>query len=242
MGNPTPAPAPDPNSPPAPNPTETPSPAPATETPIAPREGSPLGAEPEPKPEGEKPESEEKPEGEKPEGEGGEGKLSPEAIKEGIELPEGVAADDALLGEFATYAAEAGFTLEQSKSLASMYFKAQEGLIQQLADANQKAWDSTIDGWKSEIDADPVIGSGNQEDVKLVLGRMMDEYGTKEARHAFEVTGAGWNPAIIRMIHKMGLALSEGQPVVAPGPTKQSPKTLGQALYPDGGGGPQPAT
>jgi len=225
---------------------ETPQTTPTTETPpatpegaVAPREGSPLGpSTEEPKPEGEaKPEGEET-EGEKPEGDA-EGKLTPEDIKNSIELPEGVSADDELLGKFADFASQAGLTAEQSKGLASMYFEAQEGLINQLAQANQKAWDTVIDGWKAQIDADPVIGSGNQEAAKLVIGKALDEFGSPEARQAFEQTGAGWNPAIIRMIHKMGLALQEGQPVVAPAPVRQAAKTLGQALYPDGGQGPQ---
>jgi hypothetical protein len=124
-----------------------------------------------------------------------------------------------------------------------MYFEAQEGLIQQLATANQKAWDTTIDTWKAEIEADPVIGGDKSKAAQETLGKALDEYGSPEARRAFEVTAAGWNPHIIRFVHKMAQALSEGGIVVAPGPAKQSPKTLGQALYPDGGVGiPQPTS
>jgi hypothetical protein len=201
-----------------------------------PREGSPIataGAGDQSQPEGEEPEGGDEPEGD----EGGEpAKLTADDVKKAIELPEGVSADDALLGKFADYAAEAGLSAEQSKALASMYFEAQESLIQQLAQANQQGWDATIDAWKAEIDSDPVIGSGHQQEAMKVIGQMLDEYGTPEARRAFEVTGAGWNPHIARMIYKMGLALSEGGVHPAPAPTKEAPKTLANILYPNGGG------
>lgn len=120
-----------------------------------------------------------------------------------------------------------------------MYFDGMESLVTQLAQANQKAWDTTIDTWKAEIEADPVIGGDKSKDVQTTLGKVLDEYGTPDARRAFEVTGAGWNPHVIRFIHKMALALTEGSPVPAPNPAPKGPKTLGVALY---GEQPQPAT
>lgn len=221
---------------------ESPAPAkPEVAATTPPREGSPLGTAGavDPVPEGEKPEGDPKPEGEKPEGEA-KAALTAEDIKKTITLPEGVTADEGLMGEFSTFAAEAKLTTEQAQGLAGMYFKAQETLVSQLAAANQKAWDTTIDTWKSEIETDPVIGGDKSKAVQEVLGKVLDEYGTKEARQAFEVTAAGWNPHIIKFIHKMALALTEGAPVLAPGPAKQGPKSMASILYPDGGGTPQP--
>jgi hypothetical protein len=144
------------------------------------------------------------------------------------------------MGKFSTFAAEAKLTQEQAQSLADIYFEGQESLVNQLATANQKAWDTTIDTWKAEIDTDPVIGGDKSKAAMEVIGKVLDEYGTADARRAFEVTGAGWNPHIARFMHKMALALTEGSPVIAPGPAKTGPKTLGDALY-DGKYQDQPA-
>lgn len=232
--------------------TETPPAATATDAgPTPPREGSPLAtAGAGDKPEGEvpPPAEEEKPDGEKPDGEKVEEKseekgepLTAEAISAAITLPEGAEADKGLMDKFSTFAADAKLTQEQAQSLADIYFEGQESLVNQLASVNQKAWDTTIDGWKAELEADPVIGGDKSPAAMEVIGKVLDEYGTPEARRAFEVTGAGWNPHIARFMHKMALALTEGGPVIAPSPTKAMPKTLGSALY-DGKYQDQPAS
>lgn len=141
--------------------------------------------------------------------------------------------DTGLMEKFSTLAEQAKFSKEQAQSLADLYSEAQRTYAETFASAQQKAWDGVIDKWKADIQSDPDIGGDKSEGVQTTIGRALDEYGSTEARLAFEVTAAGWNPAIIKFVWKMAQALEEGSPVPGFSPARQGPKTLGQSLYGD---------
>lgn len=180
------------------------------------------------------PEGQTQPEGQKPEGEeGAPAALTAADYAAAIKLPEGMEVDTGLMEKFSTLAEQAKFSKEQAQSLADLYSEAQKTYVDSVAKAQQKAWDTVIDKWKGDIQADPDIGGDKSETVQTTIGRALDEYGSDEARVAFEVTAAGWNPAIIKFVWKMAQALEEGAPVPAFTPVRQGPKTLGQAIYGD---------
>jgi hypothetical protein len=225
---------------------ETPTPAAATtpETPavpsttptsdatfVAPAEGSPLATA-----KAAEPGSEASPPaepGEKSaEGEAEPPALPPSADDYKIEFPEGTDVDAELLGKFTAFAFESKLTNEQAQGLANLYQEGITKAAESLATATQAAWTKTIDTWKGEIAADTEIGSGNEQAVQAALGAALDEFGTPETRAAFELTGSGWNPHIIKFVYNMAKALTEGQPVTTGNPAgKAGPRTLGNALY-----------
>jgi hypothetical protein len=199
----------------------------------APREGSPLGTAR--APEGEAPQPDKKPNGQAPEGETEAGAETPlptaAELAEAVKLPEGMEVDTGLMEKFSTLAAKEGLNTEQAQSLADLYTEAQKSYAESVATAQQKAWDQVIDKWKADISSDPDIGGDKSDGVQTSIGRALDEYGSDEARVAFEVTAAGWNPAIIKFIWKMAAALEEGSPVPGFNPARQGPKSIGQILY-----------
>lgn len=147
-------------------------------------------------------------------------------------LPEGVSVDETILGEFKNVAADWKLDNAKAQSLVDMQLRATEVAVNATAEAIKTQWKTTIDTWKGEIDSDPVLGGSNKDKVLTTLGRALDEYGDKSTREAFDLTGAGWNPAILRFVHKMAAALSEGSPVPAGTPAVRKPTTLGTSLYP----------
>ena len=200
-----------------------------------PRAGSPLGtaAAAPPSAEG----GTVSPEGEKPpeaaEGETPPAPVTAEDWTKVLKLPEGVETDQGLLGKFTEFAATAKLVPEQAQGLVDMYFEGQKTIAERLGTEQQKAWDTVIDTWKAEIESDPVIGGSKKDRAQEVIGEALDAYGNQRTRDAFEATAAGWNPDIIRFVHKMALALSEGRPVVAGNPAPKGPKTLGNSIYGD---------
>jgi hypothetical protein len=133
--------------------------------------------------------------------------------------------------KFSTFAEKEGWNTEQAQGLVDLYSEASKAYVESVGAAQQKAWDQVIDKWKGDIASDPDLGGDKTEAVQTTIGRALDEYGSDEARVAFEVTAAGWNPAIIKFVWKMAQALEEGAPVPGLGAMRGGPKTMGQILY-----------
>lgn len=148
-----------------------------------------------------------------------------------IKVPEGVEVDNAVLDEVRALAEKAGLNSEQVQPLVDLHFKQLEAQANELAAAGQKAWDDTISGWKDAISKDPDIGGDKSEAVQSVIGKALDQYGSAEARDAFDLTGAGWNPAIVKFVHNMAKALNEGTQVTPKDAAPKKPASYAEALY-----------
>lgn len=136
-------------------------------------------------------------------------------------VPPTIAPDEKGMGLFKDTAAKAGLSQEQAQSILDVYTSQMEAI--------QATHTEMINGWKAEIQADPVLSK--TAEVTTTFGRALDQYGTPEVRAAFDLTGAGWNPHILRFIHKMASALNEGSPVLSGTPAPTKPATLGGRLY-----------
>ncbi len=138
--------------------------------------------------------------------------------------PPGVELDETAMSEFKSFAKEQDLTQEQAQKLlefGSEKIKAQlEGPV--------KVWNEMQEKWKAEVKADPEIGGTKYEEsvknASLVFQpgeanpfvKTADE--AKALREALNTTGAGNNPAMVKLFVKMGQLLSEpgsltGKPV-----------------------------
>jgi hypothetical protein len=122
---------------------------------------------------------------------------------------------------------------EAAQSFMDMHVAELSKAAEAFAKSQADAWAETQKAWTEEIKADKVLGGSNTPAVTAALGRALDEYGTPEARQAFDLTGAGNNPAIVRMFYAMATALSEGQPHPAAGPSSQRGRNAADTLYPN---------
>lgn len=226
---PTPAPAPAPTDPSplggAPAPAE-PAAEPVVEEPKAPTD--PLYKEPE-----EEPAADEPKEPKDPAAEPVAKVINPAVDYKDLALPEGFEPDEAQLTTFKTLAAKAGVPAEGAQELLTLGAQQVKAAVEKASTDATKLWDDTITQWKADVAADPDIGGAKFKPALETIGRALDEYGSLEARQAFDVTGAGWNPAIVKFVHKMAAALSEGKPLPAPKPAPKSGTTIGNTLYPD---------
>lgn len=253
----SPAPAPAVEAP-APAPVETP--APAVEAPVttpaqapeAPKSAvTPLGGLPEPvvAPAAEGATSETKA-GEKPAEEAvkkEEGSQSAEPAQlptfEPFNLPEGIVPDadgfgnlTKMLGEFENLTkADHAEVQKFGQGLVDRHVGQLNKTIQKVAEFWTTNWEKQKTDWFEKFKADPEIG-GNRMDTTVAAARqfIVTHGGTPEQQQEFRelmnASGVGNHPAMIRMLAKANLALSEGKPLPAATPMGEK-KGKVQTLY-----------
>jgi hypothetical protein len=140
--------------------------------------------------------------------------------------PEGVKLDEARIGKFTEMAKTANLDPKVAQEMLDLYIADMQGSTA----ANAQAWTDLQAQWKAELEKDPTFAGPAGADAMVTIGRAFDTYGSKEARDAFNLTGAGNNPAIARFIHSMAKALDEGGAVPAGGIPGKA-KSLGERFY-----------
>jgi hypothetical protein len=133
-------------------------------------------------------------------------------------LPEGITMDEAQIAEFRSFAKEHDLTQEQAQKV--LEFGAAK--VRERAEAPYKLWSETQRKWQAEVKADPEIGGAKFEqsikDAGLVFvpGEGNPFVGSAEEaktlREALDATGAGNNPAVVKLFVKMGRLLAEPAP------------------------------
>jgi hypothetical protein len=173
---------------------------------------------------------EEKPEDKKPE---------PKAPAEYAEfaIPEGTTLDEQTATEFKGLAKELDLTQEQAQKLLDFG----GGKLRAQIEAPYKVWNEMQAKWQAEVKADPEIGGTKYEQsIKdaaqvFVPGEsnpfVKSEAEAKSLREALNTTGAGNNPAIVKLFVKMGTLLNEPGSLRG-GPVKDSADTLLAKMYP----------
>jgi len=211
---------------PDPEPTPSPTPTPGPDTginPPAPLIGDPPAPEPKLGPDG-KPLPPEPKLG--PDGKPIEEKPEPKAPEEYTEftIPEGTTLDEQTATEFKGLAKELDLTQEQAQKVLDFG----GGKLRAQIEAPYKLWAETQAKWQAEVKADPDIGGTKfEQSIKdaaqiFVPGDsnpfVKDEAEAKSLRDALNMTGAGNNPAMVKLFVRIGQLLSEpgsltGKPV-----------------------------
>jgi len=165
-----------------------------------------------------------KPEGEKP------AEVKPEAFDaKALKLPEGVEVDEATMGKFSELAKETGLSQEAAQKL----FDLHQETIKAATEQSTRLWSETQTNWVNEVKADKDIGGDKLPGVQQVIGKILDnpEFAATGVKEAFNLTGAGNNPAILKTFYNMAKALTEGQHV-AGNPARNMPASAADAMYP----------
>ncbi|MFM0151440.1 hypothetical protein [Paraburkholderia sediminicola] len=149
-----------------------------------------------------------------------------------FKLPEGVEVDQQKLDDFKSKAREAGLTQDQAQQLVDMHAVS----VKMAADANMQAWYDTQKQWQEAVMKDPEIGGKNFEPMKETVAKAIDAIGGEDAakiRQAFDYTGAGNNPDVIRFLYRLGKTIGEGGSVAGGAPAASGqPKSAAEKLYP----------
>lgn len=147
---------------------------------------------------------------------------------EGWTAPEGMEVDKASLDTFGALAKEHGLTKAQGEALLGLH----GDLAKKAMEAQAEAWAGLQKQWQDEARADKDIGGSKlTAEVLPAIAKVLDQFGGPEVRQALDVTGAGNNPAIIKMLFKVANAITEGGAVKG-NPVVTEKKSMASLFYP----------
>lgn len=169
---------------------------------------------------------------------------APEAY-EPFKLPDGVELKDEQLTQAQGIFKELG--LDQAAAQKLVDFHAAQ--LKAVAAAPDTGFDALTNEWKTKAEADPDIGAFDGAKalaLKTTIAKGLDAIGdpalTKDFKAVMNLTGAGNNPAFIKVLAKALGAYVEGKPTntntAKPSPTGQTapdaaPKSIASAMYPN---------
>ena len=145
---------------------------------------------------------------------------------EELKFSDGFQVDAPIAEKFTTLINEMGLTRENVSKLTSFY----EEVAKANSGKDSEAWQTLQTSWQNEVKADPTIGGTNLPLTQTHIGRVLDKYGDEAARQAFDLTGAGNNPAIVRLMAKIGKDISEAPLVPGNTPPVTKP-SLAEMIY-----------
>lgn len=147
---------------------------------------------------------------------------------EDVTIPEGFEVDEETLGSALEVMNDQALSpKERLQKLVDL----QAAISQQGAEAQAKAWSDMQDQWRAEVQSDPEIGGAKMAENLARIKKGLEAAGAgKEFFEALRFTGAGNNPHIVRMFHKLTKPYAEGGPVS--GAPAQGKLSLEQKLYP----------
>lgn len=148
-----------------------------------------------------------------------------------LKFPEGMQADDELMGQFKTLAAETKVSPETAQKFIDMHAAA----LQKAANAPYDLWKTTQREWQDTIKADKEMGGQNLAKTQSTIAKLINSLGAdaaKEFRSALDFTGAGNNPAIVRALFRIGSMHTEGAAVPGGKPAEVKQESLAKTIYP----------
>lgn len=148
--------------------------------------------------------------------------ITPESYGD-FTLPEGIAVDEAIIGDFKGIAAEANLTKDQAQKLVDLRVKQVQ--------AEQAAWQKTQETWVNEVKTDQEIGGENLVQNLSIASKALDQFGTPQLRALLDAYGIGNHPEMVRFVYRVGKGMSEDGPVNVKS-AAAGQRTAGDILYP----------
>lgn len=150
-----------------------------------------------------------------------------------ITVPEGVSIDQPALDAFKGIVADPKLS---PKERAQQLFDLHVGALRAAAEAPIAAGAKMNADWQTEVKADAEIGGQNLDKVRATIAKAITDVGGDQADamfKAFHSTGAGNNPAIVRIMYRLASLVVEGDHVGGntPAETLKDERVL-SALYP----------
>jgi len=126
-------------------------------------------------------------------------------------LPDGYKLDETAASEWSGAFKELGFTQDQVNKLVEMDAKRQQGMVQAYQQQMQQHRQQQLGEWLGELKADAEFGGAKFESNVAVAQKALGEFGTPELSKYLAETGLGSHPEVVRLFHRIGHQLAEGQ-------------------------------
>ena len=98
----------------------------------------------------------------------------------------------------------------------------QKQVMQSLSEKSTQAFVELQGKWQDEVRNDPEFSGGKLEPALGGIAKLLTRFGDEKTKEAFDYTGAGNHPAIVRFLHKVSSVLNEP----GPDPTRVDPPVL----------------
>lgn len=159
-----------------------------------------------------------------------------------FKAPDGYEIDAKFIEQATPVLKELGLSNEQAQKLVNLQIEREKA----TAEAPYKLYEEMRNGWRKDVVSDPTLGDGSslKSEVRASIGRMFDSVGdaklVADFKQSMDTTGAGDNPAFVKLMYKMSQMLGEGTGVKGKGPSTlgqtspdAKPKSAANALYPN---------
>jgi hypothetical protein len=150
-------------------------------------------------------------------------------------LPEGVLLDAEISKSFSEILGNAELSpQERGQQLLDLHTKALGDLQKSATDAmnaaNLESWKKTNDAWRDEIKSLPEFKTDPDAEVGKIMQALVSVGADEKFFAAVDLTGAGNNPAIMQVLHRLAQPFVEGGAVSGNGKAV-SAKRLGDNIY-----------
>jgi len=139
-----------------------------------------------------------------------------------FKVPEGVEVDDAIRAEVEAIAKEGKMSLELAQKVFDMKVGTQATVLEKF----QSEHAVRVADWGEQTRNDPEIGGEKYEQSVRVAQKVINKFGSAGFGEMLKTSGYGNHPEVVRMMAKIGHAMSEdsleiaGNPGGANGPQK----------------------
>lgn len=144
-----------------------------------------------------------------------------------FKMPEGLALDSAAVEKFEPIFKEMKLSQDQAQVLAERYAEHVQGIQKAQADAHRQQ----VEGWVSNVKADPEIGGKAMEENVIFAKKALGKYGTPELTAILDQTGFGNHPELVRAFCRIGKAMSEPTTIYTGG-TANEQTPVEKIMYP----------
>jgi hypothetical protein len=149
-------------------------------------------------------------------------------------VPEGITLTQESLDAAKALFKDSGLSKDQAQRFMDMHTAA----VKAMAEGPANLWRETQETWIEELRSDPKIGRGIDDGtVGASISKMISllpDASASAMREAFNFTGAGNHPAIVRGLHELSKLLTEpGHVQGRPAPQGKERPSGAHAIYPN---------
>ena len=146
-----------------------------------------------------------------------------------LPAPEDFQLPDENLASFVAAAKKCGLTREQAAAMLDWH----KGFHNETAQAWAQSQAAVVKGWREAMAKDPDFGGANFKATVAEARRALAEFDPDgEVRKLLRETGQQENPAVIRIVARVGRALGEHKFVGDNGGGKKASRPLHERMYP----------
>jgi hypothetical protein len=143
-----------------------------------------------------------------------------------LKLPKGSLLDASALERIVSFAKEQGLTPKHAQALLDR----ESNLLTEHADGQKKAFDAVTSEWVEQSKQDKEFGGEKFAENAELAKRVVHRFGSKELLNGLNETKFGNHPELVRMLVRIGKAMSEDQ-LVMPGKSTAATKDMADVFY-----------